>query len=425
MSVESYTEIGKRAAVFSAWGNAALSIMKIVMGMISGSAVANTAGTGAITIPLMKKSGFQATEAGAIEAIASTGGQLMPPIMGVSAFIIAEIVGVSYLRVALAAALPAILYYSGIYFMVHGYAAKRNIGGLKDVPSLLSLIKSGGYLFIPIILLVYFIVIGLTLMMSALRATVLAIGLSFIKKKTRLSLGDFLDVMIDTGKRAAVVAIPCAAAGFIMGVFMQTGLAAKMATIFIKIGGGNLFLTLLAMAFPCMLLGMGMPTVTAYIIVALLMAPVAIKLGVTPIAAHLFVFYFALMAMVTPPVALAAYTGAGISGADPTTTGVKALQMGFSGFITPFLMVYYPALTLSGDPVSIFLAFGRGIISIYLISGVFTGYYLTEASLFERALAIVGSLLLLTSLHSTLVLIIGGVIFCLLILFQCYKLKKR
>ncbi|MBU4603374.1 MAG: TRAP transporter fused permease subunit, partial [Proteobacteria bacterium] len=393
-----------------------------LMGMTSGSAVANTVSTGAITIPMMKKGGYPPVTAGAIEAISSTGGQLMPPIMGVSAFIMAEIVGEPYLTIAIAATLPAILFYSGIYFMVHQYGIKFGIkGDPSKAKAFWSIMKSEGYLFLPIAALIYFIATGNTLMSAALKASALVLLLSMIKKENRMTLRKLADILIDTGKRTCVVAIPCASAGFITGIITQSGLAAKMNAIFVSLGGGYLLPTLIITMIPCVILGMGMPTVTAYIMVAVTMAPVLIHLGAFPIAAHLFVFYIALMAMVTPPVALAAYAAAGISEANPGKTGWRALSLGFSGFAIPYLVVYYPALTIvDGTVFETIVSFIKVFAIIYLISGVITGYYHKKLTLIERGFGFLTAVVVAVSLDSILVTLLGAAMFAALMLYH-YK----
>ncbi len=394
-----------------------------LMGMTSGSAVANTVSTGAITIPMMKKGGYPPVTAGAIEAISSTGGQLMPPIMGVSAFIMAEIVGEPYLTIAIAAALPAVLYYAGIYFMVHQYGIKYGIKGTEVGKPFGSIMKSEGYLFLPIAALIYFIGVGNTLMAAAIKASALVLILSLFKKENRINLRKLFDIFVDTGKRTCVVAIPCASAGFITGVITQSGLAAKMNAIFVSLGGGYLLPTLLITMIPCVILGMGMPTVTAYIMVAVTMAPVLIKLGAFPISAHLFVFYIALMAMVTPPVALAAYAAAGISEANPSKTGWRALALGFSGFAIPFLVVYYPALTIvEGSVWETVFAFIKSMGAIFLISGVITGYYHYRLSLPERFFGAFTAAVLMASLNSIIFSLVGAAMFAALMLYH-YKFR--
>ncbi|MCB2191573.1 MAG: TRAP transporter fused permease subunit [Deltaproteobacteria bacterium] len=393
-----------------------------LMGMTSGSAVANTVSTGAITIPMMKKGGYPPVTAGAIEAISSTGGQLMPPIMGVSAFIMAEIVGEPYLTIAIAATLPAVLFYSSIYFMVHQYGIKYGIKGAPGkAKAFLSIMKTEGYLFLPIVALIYFIASGNTLMSAALKASGLVILLSMIKKETRMDWRKLASILIDTGKRTCVVAIPCASAGFITGIITQSGLAAKMNAIFVTLGGGYLLPTLIITMIPCVILGMGMPTVTAYIMVAVTMAPVLINLGAFPIAAHLFVFYIALMAMVTPPVALAAYAAAGISEANPGKTGWRALSLGFSGFAIPYLVVYYPALTIvDGTVMETIISFVKVFAAIYLISGVITGYYRKKLTMIERGFGLLTAVVLAVSLDSVIVNLVGAGMFVALMLYH-YK----
>ncbi len=396
-----------------------------LMGMTSGSAVGNTVSTGAITIPMMKKGGYPSVTAGAIEAISSTGGQLMPPIMGVSAFIMAEIVGVPYKTIAIGACLPAMLYYAGIYFVVHQYGIKLNIKGSKQEKNIWTVLRTDGYLFAPILALLYFIGIGNTLMMAALKASALVLILSMFKKENRIGFKKLYEILVETGARTCVVAIPCAAAGFITGVITQSGLAAKMTNLFILLGGGNLLLTLIFTLVPCVILGMGMPTVTAYIMVAITMAPVLINLGATPIAAHLFVFYIALMAMVTPPVALAAYAAAGISGASSNKTGWTALILGFSGFATPFLVVFYPPLTtiVAGSIMASIVAMAKAMAVIFLLSGVITGYYRHKAHIIERVFCFFTAAVIAVSLNSISISLAGLAMFIGMMVYH-YNFKK-
>ena len=366
------------------------------MGTISGSAVANVVGVGAFTIPLMKRMGFAPHVAGGIEAAASTGGQLMPPVMGAAAFVMSEVTGISYGQIALSAAIPAVLYYLGIFFQVDFYAQSAGLRGMTkaELPDLKESTRRYGHLMIPLFALIYFMGIGNSLMSAGLKATVMLIVLSFLRKDTRMFPMKCLDGLVYAIKTLPSVAIPCAAAGIIIGIVISSNLGLQFSSFFIAMAAGSTFLTLLAIMVVCIILGMGMPTISAYIIVVLLMVPSVIQLGVPLLAAHMFVFYFSLLSFVTPPVALAAYTASGIANADAAKTGWLAFQFTLGGFIIPFVIANDQALLMQGP---IYWIIWRTLITalgIYVLGGAAMGWYFTKATVFERVLGVFAAVLL-------------------------------
>lgn len=321
-------------------------------GSISGSAVANVAGTGTFTIPMMRKTGFQSKTAAAIEAVASSGGQFMPPVMGAAAFIIAQMLGITYLSVAIASVIPAVLFYFSVFIMVYLEARKTGIKGMdpEALSSIKNVLKQGWYLLLPPIILVFFLVVMRTSeVKAALWAIVFTVFVSFFRKQTRIGFRKMLSAMETGAKGLLEIAFATACAGIIIGVFTLTGLGLKLSGILIDLSGGSLVLLLILTMVASIILGMGMPTAPVYIILAVLVAPALVNMGVVPIAAHLFVFYFGIISAITPPVALAAYAGAAIARTDPIQTSFKAFKIGLVAFLLPYMFVYSPELLLEGD----------------------------------------------------------------------------
>lgn len=325
-----------------------------LMGMVSGSAVANVSTTGVITIPLMKKIGYRPEEAAAIEAVASTGGQIMPPIMGVGAFIMAEFLGVRYGFIAKSAILPALCYYLTLWFVVDFLARKHNIRQIQ-MEQFLSIdpILPRLHALIPMVALVWYIFSGASLGRAAIMSTIIAIiinGINYILKvKNVLRLRDLMDCLIQATKQALGIAVPTAACGVIIGIVVQSGLAAKTSNLLISIGQSNLALSLIITMIGCIILGMAVPTVAVYILGAVFFAPNLVKLGLPPLVAHMFVFYFGAIAQITPPVCLASFTAAGIAGASSWRTGWVAFSYALTGFLVPFAFAYKPELLLLGS----------------------------------------------------------------------------
>jgi TRAP transporter 4TM/12TM fusion protein len=379
-------------------------VSSALYGTISGSAVANVVVDGMITIPLMKRSGFKAPFASAVEAVASTGGQIMPPVMGAAAFILAQIVGVSYWEVAIAAAIPACLYYVALYFAIDFEAVKRGLRGLSkaELPDVKTGLKLRIHLIIPLIVLVYYIISGdVTPVTAVLRAIMATVIISFLRKATMMGPVRLLSALEKGAKESISVAVPCAVAGVVIGVIINTGLGLKFTDLMIYLSGGVLIITLVLVMIAVIILGMGMPTSAAYLLAAILMAPALINMGVTPLAAHMFIFYFAVISMITPPVALAAYAAASIGEADLWETGVAAFKIAVPGFLIPFIFVYDNGLLLKGPWLNIVWRTLITIIGIIGLAGSIMGYYAKKTTPFDRFLLFIGSILLIVPEKTT------------------------
>lgn len=356
-----------------------------LFGTVSGHSVANVYGTGTITIPLMKRMGFHRDYAGAVEAAASTGGQLMPPIMGAAAFIMAEMLGTDYLTVAVAACIPALLYYTALFFSCHISAVRLNLGASSDeVPSMKKILVEGAHFFIPLLVLIAVLVMGFSAFRAAFIAIVTLIVVANLRKSSRMTLRQYFEALADGAKQSTVIAVSCACAGIVVGVLDITGVGLKFVSIVTELSMGYEFLALVLVMASCLVLGMGVPTAPAYIVVAMIACPMLIQLGVVPIAAHMFVFYSALLSAITPPVALAAYAGAAISGGGVMRTGVLASRLGFVTFVVPYLFIYNPALLCQG-PLW-FIAFSTVTGFIGVLSAVFAleGYMFDRLKVYNR-----------------------------------------
>lgn len=373
-------------------------VASCLFGTISGSAVANVVGTGTFTIPLMKRVGYRPQFAGAVEAAASTGGQFMPPVMGAAAFIIAEILNINYIDICIAAAVPAVLYYLAIFFMVDLEAVKTGLKGIprQELPNPKKVFLDRWFLLASPIVLVYLLAFAhWSPMKSAFWAVVVAIGASMVKRSTRMSVGQILSALEKGALGTAQVALACACAGIVIGVFTLTGIGSKLSALLISLSMGSVPLLLILTMVASLILGMGLPTVAAYLILAILVAPALIDMGVLPLAAHLFIFYFGIISAVTPPVALAAYAGAGIAGADPIKTGYTAWRLALSGFILPYMFVLNPVLLLKGPLSEIILACISATLGIFALSASVQGYFLRKTNFLERILLLLASLTLI------------------------------
>ncbi|OIQ50524.1 Sialic acid TRAP transporter permease protein SiaT [Pseudodesulfovibrio hydrargyri] len=359
-----------------------------LMGMISGSAVANVVGVGSLTIPIMKENGFDKASAGAITAAAATGGQLMPPIMGAAAFVMAETTNIDYSHIVVAAALPAFFFYFGIFCQVDFYAQKNSLKGQskEERPDILTSTKRYLHMMVPLGLLVYYIATGKSIMLAGFITTGLLIAISFLRRETWMTPSRILDGIVATVRGLPAITLPCATAGLIISAVIASSLGTKLSALFVTIAGGSIFLSLVAVMIVCIILGMGMPTISAYIIVAMLLVPSLIQLGVPLLAAHMFVFYFALMSFVTPPVALSAYTAAGIAGADASETGWNAFMFTFAGFIVPYVFAYNQGLLMDGSAFSILWVSITCGIGIWVLAGARMGWFLSSATMVERLL---------------------------------------
>jgi TRAP transporter 4TM/12TM fusion protein len=318
-----------------------------IFGTISGSAVANVVSTGTFTIPLMKKVGYRKEFAGAVEAVASTGGQLMPPVMGAAAFLLSEFIGVSYASVCVAAAIPAFLYYIFVFIVVDAEALKHDLRGVdkKDIPALLPVLKRSAKLIIPVLVLILsLLVFHFSPVRSAIYAMATVIILSLLDKEDRFSFSKLSSAFVQAAQGSAQIASACAASGIVIGMLSLTGLGLKFSNLIFALGGTNLFLCLLFSMVIAIILGMGLPTTAAYIITATTIGPALINLGLPPLSAHLFLFYFAAISCITPPVAVASYAGAALAEASPGKVGWEAVRLGFVAFLIPFAFVLSPAL---------------------------------------------------------------------------------
>ncbi|MEX0732686.1 MAG: TRAP transporter permease [Aquisalimonadaceae bacterium] len=363
-------------------------------GMISGSAVANVVTTGSMTIPLMKKIGFSRSFAGAVEAVASSGGQFTPPLMGATAFLVAEFSGVPYIQVALVALAPAVLYYAAVIWQVHFRAVRQGLKGMstEELPSSRRILLDGYYYFVPIALLLGMLLMGYTPMRAGLIATGALVAIGVIRRTDRLTVRRFFQGLESAARIAVPVAIILNAAGIVIGMFQLTGLGVRFSSIILDLGGGHTLLTLLLVMVTSIVLGMGLPTIGAYVIQVALTVPVLIHLDVSPLAAHLFVFYFATLSAITPPVAVAAYAAAGIAGANPSTTGFAALRLAIAGFIIPYMFVFYPALLLDGSPLEIVRAVVTGFIGVTFLASAVEGWCLVQNRKLESLLLLVAAL---------------------------------
>ncbi|WP_026691474.1 TRAP transporter permease [Alteribacter aurantiacus] len=319
------------------------------LGSINGAAVANVVTTGSFTIPLMKKIGYSRNFAGAVESTASVGGQILPPIMGAAAFIMAEMLGIPYSQIVLAALLPALLYYLGIIVQIHLRATKLGLKGIsrENLPDVMDVLKERGHLLIPLAFLLYMLFFsGRTIIFSAFLTILVTVLIAMIRKTTRMSFRDILDALENGARMAVGVAVACASVGLVVGVATMTGFGLKLANGIVALGGDSLFLTLFFTMIACIVLGMGLPSIPTYIITATMAAPALVAYGIEPLVAHLFVFYFGLFANITPPVALAAFAAAGISGGDQMKTGFVSMRLAIAGFIIPYMFVYNNSLLL-------------------------------------------------------------------------------
>ena len=367
-------------------------------GMVSGSSVANTVGSGSVTIPLMKKTGYKPEFAAAAEASASTGGQIMPPILGAAAFLMADYVQIPYAQIALKAILPAVLYFTGVFITVHLEAKKLGLRGLtkEELPQLKPLLKKV-YLLLPLILLVYLVSTSTrSIAYAAAIAIVVAILVSLINKDDRLTPKRFLEALAAGGQGMITVAAACGIAGIIAGTITMTGLANTLINGIVALANGKIIIALFLTMLCCIVLGMGVPTTANYCIMAATCAPILVRMGVPVVAAHFFVFYFGIVADLTPPVALAAYAGAAIAGANPMKTALQSTKLAIGAFIVPYVFALNPAMlfvdTTAGEVILIVIT---SLIGMFGVAAGLEGYMLRKTSWWERLLSVAGGLLLI------------------------------
>ena len=374
-------------------------VSSAIMASISGSAVANVVTTGTFTIPLMKRIGYKPHFAGAVEACASSGGQIMPPIMGAAAFIIAEFVGRPYLDVAISAFFPALMYFFSIMVMVHFEARKTNLATIprEQLPSLKEEMKRGSHLFISLLVIIGTLVAGYTAMFAAFWAIISIIALSFIRKETRLTPMKLLLAMEDGAKKSIPVALACATAGIIVGSIYVSGVGLKFTTLIVVLAHGKLWIALVLTMMASFILGMGLPTTAVYITVAALVTPFLIEMGVAPMAAHLFAFYYGLVSMITPPVALAAFAAAGIANSEPMKTGFHACRIGLAKYVIPLVFVYAPGMLLMGSLMETVVGVSGGFLGVFALTIATEGFLYNRVGIFGRLVAAFIALLLFNS----------------------------
>ena len=415
-------------------GPAKVAVLTSAMfGTVSGSSVSNTVGTGSFTIPMMKSLRYRPEFAGAVEASASTGGQLMPPIMGAASFLMAESLGIPYMQVAKAAIIPAILYFTGIFIMVHLEAKKTGLKGLSrdSLPKIGELLMKKGYLVIPLATIIYFFVLGKTAiyagLMGIIAAGLVAIVNSIVdiimKRQVSFGFKDLIDVFVNAARNIISVAVACAMAGVIIGVITLTGLGLKIGAGLISISGGIPLLLLFLTMVSSIILGMGVPTTANYLITSTIAASAIIGLGYEPLAAHMFVFYFGIIADVTPPVALAAMAGAAIAKSDPLKTGIEATKLSIGAFIIPYMFIFNPDIlminTTIADVIPILIT---SLIGMFGVSAGLEGYVFRKCKAYERILFIIAGLLsIYPEFYSD---IIGIAVIAILVIIQIATKNK-
>ncbi len=409
-----FIDLANAVAGWAAGGPAKVAVLSsALMGTVSGSSVANVVGTGSFTIPMMKKLGYKPEFAGAVEATASTGGQLMPPIMGAAAFLMAEFTNIPYRRIIGAAAIPALLYYFGVWAGVHFEAKKLGLKGIprEELPKFKRIMLDRGHLIIPLIAIIYLLVAGFTPMKAALWAIILSIVASWLRKSTRISLKDIVKGLESGARGALGIIAATACAGIIIGVVTQTGLGLKLGSSLVQAAGGNLLLTLFFTMITSLVLGMGVPTTANYVITSTITAPAVIMIlmqqsglpagSVIPAAiilpAHMFAFYFGIIADVTPPVALAAFAGAGIAKANPMKTGFAASKLAIAAFLVPYIFVLNPQMLLFNiKPLEMIWMIATSLVGIISVAAGIGAFLKANMSWLERILFFVGGVLLVT-----------------------------
>ncbi len=359
-----------------------------MFGTVSGSAVANVMTTGTFTIPLMKRIGYRPAFAGAVEAVASTGGQIMPPIMGAAAFIMAEFLGISYLSVAAFALLPAVLYYLAVFMTVHFEAKRLGMKGLPraELPRLGLVLKERGHLFLPLVIIIGTLLAGYSAPFAALCGIASTLPTALLRKSTRqyVQLGNVVAALEHGARNTVSVALSCACAGIVIGVIFLTGLGLEFTDLVLAAASNHMLIALVLTMLAGIVLGMGMPTAPAYIMQTALLVPALVKLGVLTEAAHMFVFYFAILSAITPPVALAVYAANGISRAALWESSIAALRLGATGYIIPFMFVFGPSLLMIGSPLAISLTAFTAVVGVICLAAGLSGYLLGTASAWQR-----------------------------------------
>lgn len=425
---EFFIQLANSLAGASTGGPAKVAVISSALcGMVSGSSVGNTVTTGSVTIPLMKKTGYKGEFAGAVEAAASTGGQIMPPIMGAAAFLMAEMVGVQYSEIAMRAIFPALLYFTGIFITVHLEAKRLGLKGIakEDLPKFVPLFIRQGYLLIPLVTLVAMVMMGYTMSRSAVIATLLAILVSIPNKSTRMNPTRFVNALETGGKNTLSVAVACGIAGIIAGVVTMTGLGQILISAIVSVAGDRVIIALFLTMLTCIVLDMGVPTTANYIIMATTCAPILVNgMGINKIAANMFVFYFGIVADITPPVALAAYAGSAIAKSNPMKTALNASRLAIAAFIVPYIFAFNPAmLFIDADVIQVVVIIVTSLVGLTGVSGGLEGYMVTNMNPIQRILAVVGGLCLI--IPGTVTDLAGIAIVGASVIWQLAAKKKR
>jgi len=408
-------------------GPAKVAVVASAMeGMVSGSSVANTVGSGAVTIPLMKRTGYKPEFAAAAEASASTGGQIMPPIMGAAAFLMAETVGVPYASIVTKAILPAVLYFAGVFITVHLEAKKEGLKGLsrEELPRLKKLLKKT-YLLLPLFLLIYLVGTSTrSIAYAAAIAIIATIVVSMFNKGHRITPKRLLEALAAGGQGMITVAVACGVAGIIAGIIGVTGLAYLLFNGIVTLAGNHIIVALFLTMLCCIILGMGVPTTANYCIMAATCAPILVQMGVPMVAAHFFVFYFGIVADLTPPVALAAYAGAAIAQANPMKTAITSTKLAIGAFIVPYVFALNPALLFIDTTIpEVILIVITSLIGMFAVSMALEGYLLCNMRWYERIVSIAGGLLLIYP--GAVTDVIGLVLVAVIVLIQFIERKKQ
>jgi len=398
-------------------------ISSALFGTVSGSATANVATTGSFTIPLMKSAGYKPDFAAAVEAVASTGGQIMPPVMGAGAFIMAEMLGVRYFSICKAAIIPAILYFLSVFFCVHFKSLKLGFTKEKSSKKMKEIFLKSGYLLFPLVVIIYFIIRGFSPMRSAFYGVIAILIVSILNKEVRKNPKKFIHAL-EWGARSAIgVAIACACAGIVLGIVSMTGLGIKMTTVILGMSKGNIFYALFLAMLGSIILGMGLPTAVAYIIAAIVTCPALIQLGIVPIAAHMFVFYFAILGTITPPVCLSVYVASGIAQSNWLKTASNAIAMALPGFIIPYIFVINNSMLLIGSIYEIIEVVFTATVGVFVLAAATMGYFYNNLNIIDRMIMVISAICLI--IPSYKFEIVGLTLLLLMIIFKNIQIKNK
>ena len=420
-AAEFFIDFAKAVAGGTVGGPAKIAVIaSSFFGSISGSPTANVVTTGSFTIPLMKKTGFRPSFAAAVESVASMGGAVMPPVMHAAAFLMVEITGIPYLSIIKAAIFPGLLFYLGLFLMVHLQAVSKDLQAIPkdELPLVLPVVRRGSHFLLPLILIVVLLVMGYTIARAGLVAMIGTVVVSWFRADTRMGIRKIVDALISGAKSAIVIMASCATAGIVVGVIGATGLGGKFTSLVVSLGEGSLLLSLVFTMISCIILGMGMPTPVAYILTAILAGPALSALGIPVLSAHLFILYFASISTITPPVAVAAYAAAGIAEANPLKTGLTAVRLAGIAFIVPFMFIFQPALLLSGSFVKILLSIITAIFGVSAFAIGVEGWLFIRVGYLYRLLFILAGLMLLYPQMSS---DLAGFMVLLLLLFMTWR----